>query len=48
MVPKYTDAMKEKRQWWAPVVLEIIIAHIVIYIQLVIDAVTWNEKLRKW
>ena len=48
MVPRFFAAMSEDRKWWAPVLLEIIVAHAAIYLQFAIDAVTWNEKLRKW
>ena len=48
MLPSFTAGMTADRKWWAPVVLEMIVAHCAVYIQLAIDACTWTEKLRKW
>lgn len=38
----------EGRVWWSPIVLEIFVAHVVIYIQMFIDYKTWGEKRKKW
>lgn len=48
MIPRLMVAFEQDRKWWAPVMLTMIVSHCVIYIQLGIDAFTWNEKLRKW
>lgn len=34
--------------WWAPVILEIIIAHFCIFIQMVIDYCSWRQKKIIW
>ena len=48
MIPRYVISMSEERTWWAPIVLEIIVAHVLIYVQLAIEYFTWEEKRRGW
>ena len=48
MIPRFTISMDDQRTWWAPVVLEIIVAHVLIYVQLAIEYFTWDEKRRGW
>lgn len=50
MLPRffYLKSEGEKFLWWSPIVLEIIVAHCIIYIQMAIEYFTWNEKKVKW
>lgn len=48
MAPRFVIVMKDDRIWWGPVVLEIVVAHLIIYIQMLIERLTWEEKRRKW
>lgn len=41
MAPRFVITYDQGRIWWAPVVLEITVAHLIIYIQLGIEAYTW-------
>jgi len=48
MFPRYFYLREEGSIWWAPVVLEIIVAHCIIYIQMAVEYYTWDEKRTKW
>lgn len=48
MFPRYFYLREEGSIWWAPIVLEIIVAHCIIYIQMAVEYYTWDEKRTKW
>mmetsp|Transcript_4816 Transcript_4816/g.8261 ORF Transcript_4816/g.8261 Transcript_4816/m.8261 type:complete len:126 (-) Transcript_4816:645-1022(-) len=48
MIPRYFYLRDEGSIWWAPVVMEIIVAHLVIYVQMFVEFLSWNEKRNKW
>jgi len=48
MIPRYFYLRSEGSVWWAPIVLEIIVAHIVMFVQMAIEFYTWDEKRTKW
>ena len=48
MIPRYFYLRNEGSIWWAPVVLEIIVAHLLIAVQMGVEYFTWNEKKTKW
>lgn len=45
---RFLVTFKEGRVWWSPIVLEIFVAHVVIYIQMFIEYKSWGEKRKKW
>lgn len=48
MIPRYFYLRNEGSVWWAPIVLEIIVAHMVMFVQMAIEFYTWDEKRTKW
>jgi len=48
MIPRYFYLREQGSVWWAPVVLEIIVAHMVMFVQMGIEYYTWEEKRTKW
>jgi hypothetical protein len=48
MIPRYLSLRNEGNTWWSPVVLEIIVAHVLIFIQMGIEYLSWNNKKIKW
>jgi hypothetical protein len=48
LIPRYFYLREQGATWWAPVVLEIIVSHILIYAQMAIEYFTWNNKKIKW
>lgn len=48
LFPRYTYLYKEGSIWWAPIVLEIIVCHVIMFVQMAIEYKTWDEKLIKW
>ena len=45
LIPRYKWLREQKFIWWAPVVLEIIIAHIMIYIQMLFEWITLSQRM---
>ena len=41
MAMRFSIVYESGRIWWAPIVLEIVVAHCIIYIQMGIEAYTW-------
>ena len=48
MIPRYFYLRDNNSIWWAPVVLEVVIAHLVIFVQMAIEYSSWNNKKIKW
>ena len=48
MIPRYITLRDGGSIWWAPVVLEIIVAHYLLAVQMGVEYFTWNEKKTKW
>ena len=48
MIPRYITLRDGGSIWWAPVVLEIIVAHFLLAVQMGVEYFTWNEKKNKW
>lgn len=48
MIPRYFYLRGNGSVWWAPVVLEIVVAHLVMFVQMAIEYYTWEEKRTKW
>jgi hypothetical protein len=48
LFPRYTYLYKEGSIWWAPIILEIIVCHVIMFVQMAIEYKTWDEKLIKW
>lgn len=48
MINRFLVSMQENRIWWAPVVLEMIVAHMLIYVQMGIEYCTWTQKKLGW
>lgn len=48
LFPRYTYLYNAGSVWWAPIVLEIIVCHVIMFIQMAIEYKTWDEKLIKW
>lgn len=48
MIPRYFYLREQGSIWWAPIVLEIIISHLIIFVQMLIEYLTWNNKKTKW
>ena len=48
MIPRYFYLREQGSIWWAPIVLEIIVSHLIIFVQMGVEFYTWNEKKTKW
>lgn len=48
LIPRYFYLRDAGSVWWAPIVMEIIVAHCIIYFQMGIEYFTWNERKTKW
>jgi hypothetical protein len=48
LIPRYVWLREQKFVWWAPVVLEQIVAHLMIFVQLLIEAITFKDKVNQW
>lgn len=48
MLPRYFYLRGEGSIWWAPIVLEVIVAHLLIFVQMAIEHMTWDNKKIKW
>lgn len=48
LLPRYFYLRNEGSIWWAPIVLEIIVAHCLLAVQMGVEYFTWNEKKQKW
>ena len=48
LLPRYFYLRNEGSIWWAPIVLEIIVAHCILAVQMGVEYFTWNEKKTKW
>jgi hypothetical protein len=48
MIPRYFYLRGEGSIWWAPVVLEILVAHVFMFLQMGIDFFSWNNRKIKW
>lgn len=48
LVPRYVWLRSKSFIWWAPVVLEIIVAHCMIFVQLAIESWTLEDLKNQW
>lgn len=48
MIPRYKYLRDNNFPWFSPVVLEIIIAHIMVFVQLAVDYFTFKSKVTEW
>jgi hypothetical protein len=48
MIPRYVTLMTDKMIWLAPVVLEIIISHSIMFIYMAFEYCFWNKKVEQW
>jgi len=48
MIPRYFYLREEGSIWWAPIVLEIVVSHFIIFVQMAVEYLTWNNKKTKW
>ena len=47
LIPRYLY-LRDKFPWYSPVMLEIIVAHLMMFVQLGIEALTFKERMNKW
>jgi hypothetical protein len=48
LIPRYSYLRAEEFTWWSPVVLEIIIAHMMIFVQMAFEYVTLESSKNSW
>ena len=48
LIPRYSWLRENQFLWWSPVVLEIIIAHVMVFIQMLIEWLTMNKRIENW
>jgi hypothetical protein len=48
MIPRYFYLREQGSKWWAPIVLEIIVSHSIIFVQMGVEFYTWNNKKTNW
>jgi len=48
LIPRYFYLRENKFLWWSPVVLEIIVAHIMLFVQMGAEYVTFKERMNQW
>jgi hypothetical protein len=45
MLPRYMNLMSENMIWLAPIVLEIIVSHLIVFIYMGFEYLFWNKKV---
>ena len=48
MIPRYITLMSDNMIWLAPVVLEIIVSHSIMFIFMLFEYFFWNKKVEQW
>lgn len=48
LVPRYKWTREEKFLWWSPIVLEIIVAHVMVFLQMLFEWMTLNQRIDGW
>jgi len=48
LIPRYSWLREEEFTWWSPVVLEIIIAHIMVFVQMLFEWFTLESRKNSW
>lgn len=48
LVPRYFYLRENKFLWWSPVVLEIIVAHLMLFVQMGVEYLTFKERMNQW
>jgi hypothetical protein len=48
LIPRYKWLRENQFIWWSPVVLEIILAHVMIFVQMLFEWLTQNQRLENW
>lgn len=48
LIPRYQYLRQNKFPWFGPVVLQIIVAHFMVFVQLAIDYFTFRSKVTEW
>lgn len=48
LLPRYFYLRENGFLWWSPVVLEILVAHIMIFVQMGVEYATWKERVNQW
>ena len=48
LIPSIITLLNEGSIWWAPILVEIMVAHVCIFLQLVIEYFSYREKIQKW
>ena len=48
MIPRYFYLREAGSIWWSAIVLEIIVSHFIIFVQMGVEYYTWNNKKTKW
>jgi hypothetical protein len=48
MIPRYFYLREAGSIWWSPIILEIIVSHLIIFVQMLVEYYTWNNKKTKW
>lgn len=48
LIPSIISLLNEGSIWWAPILVEIMVAHVCVFLQLVIEYFSYREKIQKW
>ena len=48
LIPSIISLLNEGSIWWAPILVEILVAHVCVFLQLLIENFSYREKILKW
>ena len=48
LIPRYFWLREKGFLWWSPIVLEIIVAHLMLFVQCIYEYATMSERVNTW